>query len=129
MRSTRKLVAVGAVLAITASGIALAETTPGDHSMGPDHMQHAMPSGQPMGPGHMQQTMRQHQAMMGNHAGLHRAAATPTMPGRTCSLSATWVNSIRVKQPQPANTSSRTNFIQPWADAACKEARWRYPCG
>jgi hypothetical protein len=82
MRSTRKLVAVGAVLAITASGIALAETTPGDHSMGPDHMQHAMPSGQPMGPGHMQQTMRQHQAMMGNHAGLHRAAATPTMPGQ-----------------------------------------------
>jgi hypothetical protein len=35
-----------------------------------------------MGPGHMQQMMRQHQAMMGNHAGLHRASATPTMPGQ-----------------------------------------------
>jgi hypothetical protein len=52
MPSTRKIVAIGAVLAMTAAGVALAETTPGDHSMGPDHMQHAIPSGQPvMGPG------------------------------------------------------------------------------
>ena len=39
MLSTRKIVAIGAVLAITAAGVALAETTPGDHPMGPDHMQ------------------------------------------------------------------------------------------
>src|SRR5260370_30940333 len=99
MPSTRKLIAIGAVLAITASGIALAETTPGDHTMGPDHMQHAMPSGQPpmrpdhmqemmksgqhpMGPGHMQEMMRQHQGMMGSHAGMHGASMTPTMLGQ-----------------------------------------------
>ena len=52
MLSTRKLIAIGAVLAVAASGIALAETMPGDHSMGPDHMQQMMASGQhPMGPG------------------------------------------------------------------------------
>ena len=83
MPSTRKIVAIGAVLAMTAAGVALAETTPGDHSMGPDHMQHAIPSGQPaMGPGHMQEMMRQHQGMMGDHAGMHGAATTPTMPGQ-----------------------------------------------
>jgi hypothetical protein len=99
MPSTRRLIALGAALAITASGIALAETIPGDHTMGPDHMQHAMPSGQPpiepgqmqemmksgqhpMAPGHMQEMMRQHQGMMGSHAGMHGASATPTMPGQ-----------------------------------------------
>jgi hypothetical protein len=71
MLSTRKLVAVGAALAIAASGIALAETTPGQHQMGPDHIQQMMPSGEhPMHPGHMQEMMRQHQGM------------TPTMPGQ-----------------------------------------------
>jgi hypothetical protein len=71
MLSTRKLVAVGVALAIAASGIALAETTPGQHQMGPDHMQQMMPSGEhPMHPGHMQEMMRQHQGM------------TPTMPGQ-----------------------------------------------
>ena len=85
MLSTRKLVAIGAVLAVAASGIALAETMPGDHSMGPDHMQQTMPSGQhPMGPGHMQEMMRQHQGMMpmGAHAGMHGALTTPTLPGQ-----------------------------------------------
>jgi hypothetical protein len=99
MLSTRKLVVIGAVLAVAASGIALAETIPGDHTMGPDHMQHAMPSGQPpmepgqmqemmksgqhpMAPGHMQEMMRQHQGIMGSHAGMHGASATPTMPGQ-----------------------------------------------
>jgi hypothetical protein len=71
MLSTRKLVAVGVALAIAASGIALAETTPGQHQMGPDHIQQMMPSGEhPMHPGHMQEMMRQHQGM------------TPTMPGQ-----------------------------------------------
>ena len=82
MLSTRKFVAIGAVLAIVASGISFAETAPGDHSMGPDHMQ---PSGQhPMGPGHMQEMMRQHQGMMpmGGHAGMHGASMTPTLPGQ-----------------------------------------------
>ena len=85
MISTRKLVAIGAVLVAAASGIVLAETMPGDDSMGPDHMQQTMPSWQrPMGPGHMQGTMRQHQGMMlmGSHAGMHGASITPTMPGQ-----------------------------------------------
>ena len=84
MLSTRKLISIGAVLAVAASGIALAETAPGDHPMGPDHMQQ-MPSGQhPIGPGHRQEMMRQHQGMMpmGAHAGMHGASATPAMPGQ-----------------------------------------------
>ena len=96
MFSARKIIAIVAVLALTAAGFALAQTTPGDHSMGP---QHAMPSGQhPMKPGHMQQTMesgqppmgaghtqemmRQHQGMMGVRAGMHGAVTTPAMPGQ-----------------------------------------------
>jgi hypothetical protein len=83
MRSIRKIVAIGAVLAMTAAGVALAETTPGDHSMGPDHMRQMMGSGQPpMGPAHMQEMMRQHQGMMGGHAGMHGASTTPTLPGQ-----------------------------------------------
>ena len=84
MPSTRKIVAIGAVLAVVASGIALAETAPGDHPMGPDHMQQAMPSGQhPMGPAHMQEMMRQHQGMMPmGGLGMHGAATTPTLPGQ-----------------------------------------------
>ena len=38
MPSTHKLIALGALLAVAVSGIALAETAPGDHPMGPDHM-------------------------------------------------------------------------------------------
>ena len=83
MLSTRKIVAIGAVLAMTAAGVALAQTTPGDHPMGADHMRQMMGSGQPpMGPGHMQEMMRQHQGMMGGHAGMHGAAMTPTSPGQ-----------------------------------------------
>jgi hypothetical protein len=84
MISTRKLVAIAAVLAVVASGIAFAETMPGDHSMGPDHQQ-MMQSGQhPMKPGHKQEMLRQHQGTMpmGGHAGMHGASTTPTMPGQ-----------------------------------------------
>jgi hypothetical protein len=84
MLSTRKLVVIGAVLAVAASGIALAEMTPGDHSMGPDHQQ-MMQSGQhPMGPGHMQEMMRQHQGYMPmhGHAGMRAASTTPILPGQ-----------------------------------------------
>jgi hypothetical protein len=86
MLSTRKIIAIGAVLAFTAAGVALAETTPGDHQMGPGHVQQMMGSGQrpAMGPGHMQEMMRQHQGIMpmGGHAGMHGAATTPTLPGQ-----------------------------------------------
>jgi hypothetical protein len=83
MPSIGKLIAIAAVLAVTASGIALAETTTGDHSMESDHLQHPVPSGQPpMGPGQMQEMMRQHQGMMGGHGGVHGAASTPTLPGQ-----------------------------------------------
>ena len=68
MRSTRKFVAVGAALAIATSGIALAQTMPDQHSMGPDQMR---------------EMMRQHQGIpMGGRAGIHAASTTPTMPGQ-----------------------------------------------
>jgi hypothetical protein len=79
MRSTHKLVAISAALAVAASGIALAETMPDQHQMGPDHQQ--MMQGQhPMGPSHMQEMMRRHQ--WGGDGGMHRASANPTMPGQ-----------------------------------------------
>ena len=84
MPSTRKLVVIGAVLAVAGAGIAFAQTMPGDHSMGPDHQQ-MMQSGQhPMRPGHMQEMVRQHQGMvpMEGRAGMHGASVTPTMPGQ-----------------------------------------------
>jgi hypothetical protein len=82
MPSTRKLVAIGAVLAVAASGIASAQTTPDHHSMGSDQQQ-MMQSGQrPMGPSQMQEMMRQRQGMMSAHAGMHATSTTPTMPGQ-----------------------------------------------
>jgi hypothetical protein len=83
MPSSHKFIALSAALAVAVSGVALAETAPGDHPMGPDHMQQSVPSGpHPMGPGHMQEMMRQHQGMMGAHAGMHATSTTPTMPGQ-----------------------------------------------
>jgi hypothetical protein len=84
MLSTRKIVATSAVLAVVVSGVALAQMTPGDHPMGPDHQQ-MMQSGQhPMGPEHLQEMMRQHQGMMpmGGHAGMHGASTIPTLIGQ-----------------------------------------------
>ena len=83
MPSTRKLVAIVAAL-VAASGIALAQTMPDEHSMGPDHQQMMQSAQHPMGPGKMQEMMRQHQGMMpmGGHAGMHGASTTPTMPGQ-----------------------------------------------
>lgn len=68
MLSTRKLVAAGAVLVLAASGVALAETAPGQHPMPPDHMQ---------------QMMQQHQGMMpmAGHPGM-QAGTVPTLPGQ-----------------------------------------------
>ena len=60
MLSSRNIVAIGAVLAVAASGIALAQTMPDHHSMAPGHVQQTMPSGQ--------------------HAGTHAASTTP-VPG------------------------------------------------
>jgi hypothetical protein len=82
MLSIRKLVTIGAVLAVAGSGIAFAQTMPDNHSMGPDQRQ-MMDSGQhPMDPGQMQEMMRQHQGMMGAHAGMHATSTTPTMLGQ-----------------------------------------------
>ena len=84
MPSNRKLIALGAVLAVAVSGIALAQNTPEHHSMGPDQQQ-MMESGQhPMGQDQMQEVMRQHQGTMpmGGHPGMHTASTTPTMPGQ-----------------------------------------------
>jgi len=85
MLSTRKLIAIGAVLAVSASGIAIAQTMPEHHAMGSDHMQQMAQTGQhPMGPDHMQEMMRRHQGTMpmGAHDGMHAASTTPTMPGQ-----------------------------------------------
>jgi hypothetical protein len=86
MLSTRKLVAIGAVLVVAATGVAIAQTMPDHHSMGPGHMQKMMASGEhPVGPDHMQEMMRQHQGMMpmiGGHGGMHGALTMPTLPGQ-----------------------------------------------
>jgi hypothetical protein len=83
MLSTRTLVAVGAVLAVVTAGIALAQTTPSEHSMGPDHQQMMEPGQHMMGREHMQEMMRQHQGMMpmAGHVGMHDVVM-PTMPGQ-----------------------------------------------
>ena len=77
MLSFRKLAAAGAVLVVTAGGIALAETRPGDPPMGANHMRHMMQPGKhPMAPEQMQEMMRQQQGMMGGHQpGMHRVSS------------------------------------------------------
>jgi hypothetical protein len=82
MLSTRKLVAIGALLAVAASGIAFAQTMPDHHSMGPDQQQMMQSGPNPMGSRQMQEMMRQHQGMVGAHAGMHATSTTPTMPGQ-----------------------------------------------
>ena len=84
MLSTGKLVVIGTVLAVAASGIALAETMPDRHQTGPDPMQQMQSGKHPMPPGQMQEMMRQHQGMtpMGAHAGMQGASTTPRMPGQ-----------------------------------------------
>jgi hypothetical protein len=85
MPSTGKLVAIGAVFAVAAAGVAIAQTMPDHSSMGSGHMQQTMASEQhPMGSGQMQQMMRQHQGVMsgGGHRGMHGASMTPAMPGQ-----------------------------------------------
>jgi|SRR6516165_9587670 hypothetical protein len=80
---TRKLIAIGAVLAFAASGMAFAQTLPDQHQMGPDHQQMMQSEQHPIGPERMQEMMRQHQGMMpmGGDPGMHMAS-TPTMPGQ-----------------------------------------------
>jgi hypothetical protein len=83
MLSTAKIVAIGTVLAVVVSGVALAQMSPGDHSMVPD--QQMMQSGQHlMRPEHNQEMMRQHRGLMpmGNRAGTHPVSTTPTLPGQ-----------------------------------------------
>ena len=75
MTSTRRLIALGAVLAAAASGIALAETMPYHHAMGPGQTHEMMRSGQHhMGlsetQGMMCQHHPQHAMPMGAHAGI-----------------------------------------------------------
>jgi hypothetical protein len=83
MLSTHRIVAIGAVLAMTTAGIAVAQTASGDHPMGADHMRQMMGSGPPpMGPAQRQEMMRQHQGMMSGHGGVQGASATPTLPGQ-----------------------------------------------
>jgi hypothetical protein len=83
MLSTRKL-AIGAGLAVTAYGIALAQTTPDQHSMKPDQRQMMQSAPHPMGPDQMPEMMRRHQGTMpmGARAGMHAASTTPTLPGQ-----------------------------------------------
>jgi hypothetical protein len=82
MLATCRLVTVGAMFAIAASGITFAQTVPDRHSMGPDQQQMTQSGPHPMDPGQMQEMMRQHQGMMGAHADMHATSTTPTMPGQ-----------------------------------------------
>jgi hypothetical protein len=78
MLSIPKLVAVAAVFAVAASGLALAQAVPDQPS---DH-QPIMHGQHPTGPDHMREMMRHHPGMpMEGHAGMH-GASTPTMPGQ-----------------------------------------------
>lgn len=83
MLYTRKLLALGAILALAGSVTAPAQTIPAQNQMAPDRMRQMMQSGErSMGPGEMQQMMRQHQMMpTGGRAGMH-ALSTPTSPGQ-----------------------------------------------
>ena len=71
MLSIRRIVAVGAALAVAATGIAFADETPAQHPMGPAQMQEMMRHHHPEG------MMR-----MGAHSGMHAGLVTPTMPGQ-----------------------------------------------
>jgi hypothetical protein len=84
MISTGKLVAISAVLVVAVSGIALAQTTPGEHLMGPDHQQTMQSEQHSTGPSDMQEMMRQCQGMMpmGGHGSMQAASTTPTIPGQ-----------------------------------------------
>jgi len=83
MLSTRRLVAIGAVLVIAAAGVAIAQTMPDHHAMASGHMQQMMASGQhSTGSGHSREMMPRHQGAMGGHGGMHGASATPSLPGQ-----------------------------------------------
>ena len=85
MVSARRIIAIGAVLAVAATGIAFADEKPAQQPMGPAQMQEKMQSGQhPMGPAQMPEMMRQHhpEGMMSMHPGMHAGAMIPTMPGQ-----------------------------------------------
>jgi len=61
MTSTCRFITLGAVLAVAASGIALAETTSDHHTMGPGQTQEMTRSRQhPMGSSDMERMMHQH---------------------------------------------------------------------
>src|SRR5215471_13740583 len=83
MPSNLKLIALGVVLAVAVSGIALAQNTPEHHSMGPDQHQMMQSEQHPMRRDQMQEMMRRHQGTMpmGGHLGMHTASTTPKMPG------------------------------------------------
>jgi hypothetical protein len=78
---SRKSAVIGAVLAVSVAGVAIAQTLPEHQSTGSGHTRQ-MPGS--MGPGHMLEMMREHQAMMsmGGHAGMRGATMTPTSPGQ-----------------------------------------------
>jgi hypothetical protein len=80
---TRKLITIGAVLGIAATGMAFAQTAPDHHSLGPDQQQMMESVQHPMGPGKMQEMIHERQGVMpmGGHSGMHMAS-TPTMPGQ-----------------------------------------------
>jgi hypothetical protein len=106
---TRKAVAIGAVLAAV-SGIAFAQTIPGDHSMGSDHQQMMQSRQHPMEPSQMQEMMRQHQNIMrmGAHAGMHAASATPTMPGQDAFAAIQEI--VRILEADPKTDWSKVDL-------------------
>ena len=84
MLSTRKFAAIGTMLSVAASSVALAQDMADHQSLQPDHQQMMQSGHQVMGPGQTQEMTCFHQGMMpmGGHAEMHGASTTPTRPGQ-----------------------------------------------
>src|SRR5437016_1559116 len=83
MTSTCRFITLGAVLAVAASGIALAETTSDHHTVKPGQTQEMMRSGQhPMGSSDMQRMMHQYHPSETMPMGAHAAIAESPYAGQ-----------------------------------------------
>ena len=110
MLSTRKLAAIGTVLSVAASGIALAQTMPDHQSIQPDHQQMMQSGHHAMGLDQTQEMTCPHRGMMpmGGHAEMHGASTTPTMPGQDAFGAIQEV--VRILDADPTTNWSKVNL-------------------
>ncbi|HVH73831.1 MAG TPA: hypothetical protein VM755_02830 [Stellaceae bacterium] len=107
MRRTIRLLGIAAVLAITAAGLALAQTMPAQQQMGPGQRQGMMQSGgQAMGPERMQEMMGRHHGMMpmGGRSGMQ----VPTFPGQDAFGAIQEI--VRILEADPKTDWSKVNL-------------------